>query len=307
MYARTITRLLTLFVVFAGGSARAELEVVTTTTDAAALVEILGGDAVQVTSLAKGYQDPHYLEARPSNMRRLRDADLLVYVGLELEVGWLPLVLDGSRNPRLRPGEPGHLALSHGIDVLEVPTGEVSRTEGDVHPLGNPHYWLDPRNLRVMARTLSERMAELDPANEGVFAANLDGFERELTRRILGWEEIMSPFRGEAIVCYHKQWEYLFAWLGIDVVDYVEVKAGIPPSPRHVARLEHLMRDEGVGVIVMSNFFEPAPAERIASRTGAKLVVLPASVGGEDGTEDPFAFFDHLVGELASAFRESSK
>jgi zinc/manganese transport system substrate-binding protein len=280
----------------------ARLRVVSTTSDLASIVEIVGGDRVQVQSIAKGYQDPHYLEAKPSHMVRLRDADLLVYVGLELEVGWLPLLLTGARNPELLPGAAGHLPVFEGVTLLEVPEGEVSRADGDVHPFGNPHFWLDPRNLLPVARNVERALARLAPEHADEFARRRADFEERLTARISGWEQQLAPYRGHRVVCYHKQWEYLFAWLGVEVAGYIETKAGIPPSPRHVRELQATIERERIGTIVISNFFEPAPAQRIAERTGARVIVLPASVGGESGLDDPFLFFDHLVSSLQAAF-----
>lgn len=310
MNSRILTTLLIFFACTGWStpsSTEARLRVVTTTTDVAALAAIIGGEHVQAEALAKGYQDPHYLEAKPSHMVRLRDADLLAYVGLELEVGWLPLVLNGARNPALLVGEPGHLSVAEGISILEIPTGEVSRADGDVHPLGNPHYWLDPRNLVPMARTLEARLGRLDPDHAVVFRQRREQFEGELARRIAAWENRIAPHRGQAVICYHKQWEYLFDWLGIEVAGYIENKAGIPPSPRHVSELQRLIEERKIGVLVISNFFEPAPAQRIAERTGARVVVLPASVAGEEGLDDPFTFFDHLIEELVTAFEAGNQ
>lgn len=283
-------------------SAAEGLRVVTTTTDIAALVEILGGDRVEVESLCRGYQDPHYLEAKPSHMARLRRADLLAYVGLELEVGWLPLLVSGSRNPRLRNGEPGNLNMSAGIDILEIPTGALSRSEGDVHPQGNPHYWLRPGNLITMAQTLATRLAELDPAHAADYESARAGFQARMTSAIEGWQGRLAPWRGEQVVCYHKQWEYLLDWLDLSVLGYIENKPGIPPSPRHVSSLREAMRERGTRLVLISNFFEPEPARRVAESTAAGLLILPASVRGEEGLDDPFRFFDRLVEGLAAGF-----
>lgn len=281
----------------------ADLRVVTTTTDLAALVEIIGGEYVEVEALCRGYQDPHFLEAKPSHMSRLRRADLMVYVGLELEVGWLPLLINGSRNPRLRPGEPGSLAAGTGLSILEIPTGEISRSEGDVHPLGNPHYWMNPRNQIVMAQTISDRLSDMAPDHAGQFEASRAAFTDQMDTAIAGWEERLAPWRGREIVCYHKQWEYLVDWLGLTVLDYIENKPGIPPSPRHVRELNESMLRNEIAVVVISNFFEPGPAQRVAEAAGAQLVVLPVSVDGEDGLGDPFLLFDHIVDMIDNAFR----
>jgi zinc/manganese transport system substrate-binding protein len=281
--------------------ASAKLNVVTTTTDLAAIVREVGGEHVSVEALCRGYQDPHYLEAKPSHMARLRSADLMVYVGLELEVGWLPLLISGARNPDLRDGEPGSLNASAHIGVVGVPTGEVSRSEGDVHPLGNPHYWLDPRNQLVMAATIADRLARLDRANAVDYQSNLQAFRDRMEDAIADWERRLAPWRGRQIVCYHQQWEYLLGWIGIEVLDYIENKPGIPPSPQHISQLREAMEREHVALVLISNFFEPAAARRVAERAGADLLILPPSVEGEDGLDTPFAHFEYLVSQLESA------
>jgi zinc/manganese transport system substrate-binding protein len=290
-----------LLLVFAASTARAELRVVTTTTDLAALVRIVGGDQVEVEALCRGYQDPHYLEAKPSHMTRLRRADLLVYIGLELEVGWLPLLVDGSRNPKLRAGNAGHLNASEGLDIRDIPTSPVSRSQGDVHPLGNPHYWLDPHNQVVIANSIARRLTELDPDQAAGFEANRAAFETRMLDSIAAWEERLGGWRGLQIVCYHQQWEYLLGWLGIEVMDYIENKPGIPPSPRHIAQLREAMERERIPLVLISNFFEPAHARRVAESSDATLAILPASVDGEDGLGDPFLYFEYVVAELEKA------
>lgn len=283
--------------------ARADrLNVVTTTEDIAALVRIIGTDHVEVEALCRGYQDPHYLEAKPSHMARLRQADLLAYTGLELEVGWLPLLVSGSRNPTLRAGEPGNLSLADGIHILEVPTGEITRGEGDIHPDGNPHYSLDPRNQIIMAGTISDRLSALDPAHAADFESARVAFVADFGARIDSWAQRLAPLRGAQIVCYHKQWEYLLDWLGIGVLGYVENKPGIPPSPRHLGELQAQMSEAGTRLVLISNFFEPSQAKKVAESSGAALVILPTCVGGEDGLEDPFRFFDYVAERLTSSW-----
>jgi zinc/manganese transport system substrate-binding protein len=277
----------------------APLRVVTTTSDLAALARAVGGEEVKVVSLARGDQDPHYVPAKPSLSRKLSDGDLLVYVGLELEIGWLPLLVQASRNPKVQSGRPGSLAASQGIDILEVPQGEVSRAEGDVHPEGNPHYWLDPRNGRVIARVIAERLGELRPGSRSTFTANLQAFEDELDRRLAGWEEHLAPLRGVAVVADHKQWEYLAGWAGFRLVDYIEPRPGIPPGPRHLLRLAERMKEEKVVAVIYADFWSPNTAEETADRGGTTAVRLPASVGSRPGIDSYFDLFDVLVGELA--------
>lgn len=289
------------FLIAAGVPNARAVEVVTTTTDLASLFREVGGDRVEVRSLAQGYQDPHYVDAKPSYMARMRDADLLAYVGLELEIGWLPLLIRGSRNSDLAAGGKGNLVLSEGIKIRDVPTGEVDRSEGDIHPLGNPHYWLDPHNLVIMAQTVSAALSRVDPEHAAEYERRREDFSTRMEQRIRGWESRLAPYRGTQVVCYHTQWEYLTDWLNLEVVGYVEKNPGIPPSPRHLHALESRIEREYIPLILMSDFFERSRVEALAQRAGATLVVLPASVGGEEEVDDLFALFEMLVDEIASA------
>jgi zinc/manganese transport system substrate-binding protein len=282
-----------------------KVRVVATTPDLASIAEAVGGDRVEVRSIAKGYQDPHYVAAKPSYMRMLNRADLLIYIGLELEVGWLPLLIQGARNPRVVLGAAGHLDASEGIQVLEVPSGQVDRSMGDVHPEGNPHYMLDPRNGLVVAETISALLEALAPEDHEVFASNTERYKRDLEGRIRGWEARAEGLSGLRVVTYHKQWEYLTHWLGLEIVDQVEDKPGIPPSPRHIASLVRRMKSEGIRVVICSNTVDPKPAGHLAERAGAQLLVLPTSVGGGPGTKTYADLFDTIVSQIVSAFSGS--
>jgi zinc/manganese transport system substrate-binding protein len=284
----------------------AEVRVVATTSDVAAVFQRVGGDRVEVKTLAKGYMDPHYLQAKPSYVVSLRRADILAYNGLQLEIGWLPLILQGARNNRINLGQPGHVPMSAGLDILEIPVGEVSRAQGDVHPEGNPHYTLDPRNLIAMASTAEAALVRADPQGGSIYAGNRAAFVAQLQEQIPIWERKLAPYRGRQIVCYHKQWEYLLNWLGLVTIDYVENRPGIPPSPRHVDELERRMRELGIPVLLSSTFVDSAQLERLSEKTGAKLLVLPAAVGAEEQLDEPVPFFAHLVEELAAAFADRS-
>lgn len=281
------------------------LKAVATTTDVGELYRIIGGDRVELEVLCKGYQDPHYLQAKPSFASKMRRADLVSYIGLELEIGYLPLLLEASRNRNLVYGASGNVPLSVGIEVLEIPHGQVSRASGDVHPLGNPHYWLDPRNLRLMAETVEMSLVRLDPEGADEYHARKEAFLARLDEAIVEWELRMAPHRGKQIVCYHKQWEYLTNWLGLSTLDYVENKAGIPPSPRHLSELVANMAHHRIPIILSANFVDDSPTERLAEDTGAMPLILPASVGGEDGVDDFFMLFDLLTARLDAAFRAS--
>lgn len=289
---------LALGALLAAGAQAKPLRLVTSTADLAAIAAAVGGDAVEVESIAKGYQDPHHVQAKPSYMRRLNRADLLIYNGLELETGWLPLLIQGSRNPSVLPGTRGALDASAGVTIREVPTGQVDRSMGDIHPEGNPHYTLDPYNGMIIAGIVAERLQELAPEQAEYIAGRLAAFRSEMKTGISSWEERMAPYRDAPIVTNHKQWEYLAAWLGLDIVGYVEQRPGIPPAPRHVARLIDLIRDQRVQVVIYANFTDPRPAENVASRADVPAVVLSAAVGGDEAITTYPELFEALVTRL---------
>lgn len=274
------------------------LSIVTTTTDLAAITKAVGGERVKVESIAKGFQDPHYVEAKPSYMRIVNQGRILFYVGLQLEIGWLPLLVQGARNPGLV-----QISLSEGIPVLERPTGPISRSQGDIHPEGNPHYWLDPRNGVIMARRVAQELKGLAPTDGAYFEQNLKLFENDLARRRQKWEGQMAPFRGTEVVAYHKEMEYLAKWLGISIVDYVEDKPGIPPSPRHLESLIQTMRQRKVKALLVSNFTSPTIPQAVADKGGAKMIVLPVSVGGEKEIKSYADLFEAVIARLAEGLR----
>jgi len=288
------------FLLLVGTVEAARLEVVTTTQDLAAIARAVGGDAVEVRSITRGYWDPHHVEAKPSYMRHLNRADLLIYNGLELEIGWLPLLIQGSRSRHVMPGSPGNLDASAGLPILEVPVGQVDRSMGDIHPEGNPHYTLDPRNGKAIAAAIRERFKSLAPEQGQTFEANCDTFQLSLSRRMEFWERTARSLRGRKIVAFHKQWEYLADWLGLEIVDYVEVKPGIPPSPRHISRLVELIERENITMLLRANFGDAGKAEKVAERTGIRLLTLPASVDGEDDIVSYEDLFESIVTRIVS-------
>ena len=263
------------------------------------MARAVSGTEASVRTIARPGQDPHYVDAKPGYIRQVHAADLLAAVGLELEIGWLPLLIRSARNPAVAPGGGGYLDVSRGIRVLEAPTGTIDRSQGDIHPGGNPHYWLDPRNGLLVAAQIAERLAVLEPAKAETYRANLAAFEGELTARIVDWENRMAPFRGRQIATYHRQWEYLADWLGLEIAGYVEDKPGVPPSPRHVAELVKLMRAGQVAVLVCADFTPGKIPRQIAERTEARLLMLPPSV--EEG--EYVDLFERLVSGLEEAFR----
>ncbi|MBI4490510.1 MAG: zinc ABC transporter substrate-binding protein [Deltaproteobacteria bacterium] len=274
------------------------ISVVTSTTDLAAIAKAVGGERVKVESIAKGYQDPHYVEAKPSYMRLVNRARMLFFVGLQLEIGWLPLLVQGARNPGLV-----QVDLSQGISVLERPAGPISRAQGDVHPEGNQHYHLDPRNGIIMARRVAQEFKTVAQADGAYFEHNLKLFEADLNRRRQKWEERIVPFGGVEVMAYHKQWEYLANWLRFSIIGYVEDKPGIPPTPQHLGNLIRTMQQRRVRALLVANFTNPTIPQSTAEKGGAKTVILPASVGGEKGIESYGDLLESIIGKLVESLK----
>jgi zinc/manganese transport system substrate-binding protein len=291
-----------LAVLLAATPAAAKLHIVATLSDLGSLAQQVGGDRVEVTYLCDGYRDPHHLEPKPSYARSVRGADLLVYDGLELEVGWLPPLLDTARNPDLRPGSQALLEASSAITkVLEVPTTPIDRSQGDLHPFGNPHYLLDPRNGVAVAEAIAERLAVLDPAGASYYEERAAAYRKHMDARIAEWEKEAASLKGVPVATYHKQWEYLADWLGLDVVGYIENRPGIPPSPRHVESLIKTLSSRQAKFIIVSTFADVKATEEVARRAGTTAVVLPAGVGGVDGTGTYEDLIDTIVKRLLGA------
>ena len=291
---------------FAGSAlAQAKLKVVTTTADLASITREVGGERVDVTAVARGYQDPHFVEPKPSFLLLLKGADLLEVVGLDLEIGWLPPLIDQSRNNKIRPGSAGYLDLSRGVEILDRPAGAVNRSMGDVHPLGNPHYWLDPANAVRIAIQIERKLKELRPADAAYFTARLNTFKSRMNDADKRWRAALAPYRGVKIVTYHNSWPNFMRRYGLNVIGYVEPKPGVPPSPSHIFDLIGTMKQQKVKVIVMEPYFDHKTPQSVAERTSAKLIVLYPSVGGaKSGTDDYFSLFDMNVATLVKALKD---
>jgi len=282
-------------------TAQARLNVVATIPDLAAIAQEIGGDLATVKSLCRGDQDPHYLEPKPSFAVAMNRADLLIEVGLELETGWLPVLLTQSRNPKIQRGAAGHLDASVGIPVLEIPVGKIDRSVGDVHPLGNPHYLLGPGNGLIVARKIAEKLSELDPANSAVYSANRTKFESRLRQKISGWERAAAPLRGRPIISHHKSFSYFVHWTGMKVEGLIEPKPGIPPPPAHIKNLIQTISDRKITLIIAENFYDPKPAREISKKTGATALILPGMVGGEAEIKTYADLFDFLINQIKEA------
>jgi zinc/manganese transport system substrate-binding protein len=280
---------------------QAQLKVVTSTTDLADIASEVGGNKVTVRHIGEGYQDPHFIEAKPSFVLQLRNADVWAYVGLDLEAGWMPLLLDGARNPKIRAGGSGHVDVSRAIPLLDVPRGGVDRSQGDVHPRGNPHYWLDPENGRRIARLFRAKFSQLDPKNAAAYDANTKAFEAKLVAAERGWQSQLAAIRGKPVVAWHTSWRYLADYTKMNIVGFMEPKPGVPPSPSHLAGLIQTMKRTGAKVIIMEPFYSRKTADFVASRTGAKVLQLPPSVGGEKGLTDYVQLLRSNISRLAAA------
>jgi zinc/manganese transport system substrate-binding protein len=261
----------------------------------------VGGDRVQVESIARGYQDPHFVEAKPSFLLKLQKADLLVLVGLQLEAGWLPPLITQSRNPRIQVGAPGYLDASTVAAILERPTGPVTRAMGDVHPLGNPHYWLEPGNGRRIAQAIRQRLAQLDPQNASTYEQRYQDFDRRLREAEARWDREMAPLRGIEVITYHNSWPNFAARFGIEVVGFVEPKPGIPPTPSHTLAVIQQMRQDNIKLILVEPYFDEKTPQAIARQTGAQVLVLLPSVGGVPEVKTYFDLFDYNLRLLKRA------
>jgi zinc/manganese transport system substrate-binding protein len=280
-----------------------KLNVVTSTTDMAALTQEVGGDKVSVDAIARGYQDPHFVEAKPSFLLKLRQADLLISVGLQLEIGWLPPLITQSGNPRIQVGAGGYLDASQFAAILEIPQGTVTRAEGDVHPLGNPHYWLDPDNGRRIAKGIAGKLGDLDPGDAAYFQQRFQDFDKRLSAAEQKWDAEMKPYHGRKVVTYHRSFPNFAKHFGLDVIGYVEPRPGIPPTPSHTLELIQLMKRENAKVVLVEPYFDLKTPQSIGRETGAQVIVYLPSVGGEKQVTNYFELFDYDINLLMKAFQ----
>ncbi|HEU4881819.1 MAG TPA: metal ABC transporter substrate-binding protein [Longimicrobium sp.] len=280
-----------------------QLRVVTSTTDLADLATEVCGNRCTVVHISEGFQDPHFVEAKPSFILQLRSADVFAFVGLDLEAGWMPLLVQGARNPRINPGGTGYLDASRAIQVLDRARGNVDRSQGDVHPGGNPHYWLDPENGRRIARLFRDRFSQLAPADAQTFARNYAAWETRLNAAERAWAPQLAQIRGKPVVAWHTSWRYLAQYTGMNIVGFMEPRPGVPPSPSHLAGLIATIRRTGAKVIIMEPFYDRRTADLVAQRSGARVLVLPPSVGGVRTITDYIQLMQYDVGQIAAGVR----
>ena len=287
-------------------AAPSPMRVVATTEDLGALAREVGGDRVTVVALAKGYQDPHQVDPKPSFILEVSRADVLIAVGRELEIGWLPALLSSSRNGKVQVGGPGYLDASLNVKILEIPTGQITRAMGDVHPQGNPHYWLDPANGRRIADAIRTKLGEVAPGDRAYFDKRYADFDARLAVAEARWDKTMAPLKGRKLVTYHRSWPNFMERFGLEVMGYVEPKPGIPAPPAHILALIGEMKRQNVKVIVVEPYWSLRTPESIANQTGGKVLVMAPSVGGSKEVTDYISLFDYNIGLLSAALKATA-
>jgi zinc/manganese transport system substrate-binding protein len=286
----------------AAASFAAKLRVVATTPDLAAIAREIGGNAVEVTALGKPTEDQHYVDAKPSHIVTLNRADVLIEGGAELELGWLPPLLENSRNAKISAGAPGRVVASRGVKLLEIPT-TFDRSRGDIHALGNPHFLIDPVNVKIIAGEIADHLAQVDPKSAPLYRANLAKFTAKVDSKLAEWRKQLEPFKGAKIVTYHKDFVYLAERFNLQVLETLEPKPGIAPSPAHLAKVISAMKAANARVILVQPYQNRKTAETVARQTGAVVLDIPQQPGARQNTATYFDMMDYMVGTLATALR----
>lgn len=300
--------LLTLLICLLGGltALQAQVRVVTTLPDLASITRHVGGENVDVFSIAKGYQNPHFVDPKPSFIVRLSRADMFVQVGLDLEIGWAPSLLESSRNSSIQRGSQGYVDASEGIELKQVPD-QVSREEGDIHIYGNPHYWLDPIRGKQVAENIYNTLVNLDPENEQAYTRNLENFKQRIDEKMAEWQSMMEPYKGSEIIAYHNEWVYFEDRFGLEIAGFLEPKPGIPPTPSQLVKVIDLMQNRGINIIINSPYFSNDSPEVVARNTDAQIVQLATMTGGYEEIEDYFDLFDYNISQMVEAFRQTEQ
>src|SRR4026208_731945 len=284
--------------------AQGKLNIMASTEDLAAIAREVAGDRADIDAIARGYQDPHFVEAKPSFILKLQKADLLIVVGRELEIGWLPPLIQQSRNSKIQAGAAGYLDASLNAHILEIPQGQITRAMGDVHPLGNPHYWLDPENGKAIGKEIVDKLSLLRPNDRTFFEQRLNDFSARLTEAGKRWAATMAPYKGTKVVTYHRSFPNFAERFGLDVIGYVEPRPGIPPSPQHTLDLINEMKRQHVKLVLGEPYFDLKPPKSIGRATGAEVLEMPPSVGGVKEVTDYFSLFDYDINLLIGALKK---
>ena len=291
-----------LFSVFMISANAGNIKVVATTTDMKSIAEFIGGNRVSASAIATGYQNPHFVDPKPSYIISLSTADLFITVGLDLEIGWSPQLLTSSRNTKIQKGSPGYVDASINIPLMQVPLA-ANRAEGDIHIYGNPHYWLDPLNGKIIARNIADGLERVDPSNKNFYEANLKAFDDRIDAKMKEWQQKMLPFRGTKIIAYHNEWCYFENRFGLQIVDFMEPKPGIPPSPSQLVKVIREVSANSIKVIVSSPYFTTSSSDVVSKQTGAKELTLATSTGAFDSIKNYFDLFDYDINQLISTLR----
>jgi len=278
------------------------IKVVTTLMDLKSITEFVGGDKVSVTSIATGYQNPHFVDPKPSYIIGLSNADMFVTIGLDLETGWSPQLLTSSRNTKIQKGSQGYVDASDGVSLLQVPTS-ANRGEGDIHIFGNPHYWLDPMNGKIIARNICNGLERVDPSNKSFYEANLKSFDDKIDAKMKEWQAKMAPFKGANLIAYHNEWVYFETRFGLHIVDFMEPKPGIPPTPSQLVKVINEIKANNIKVIISSPYFTTSSSDVVAKQTGVKVLTLATSTGAFDGVKNYFDLFDYDINQLTAALK----
>jgi zinc/manganese transport system substrate-binding protein len=301
MFMKRVSIITVLAFIFFNANAKT-IKVVTTLTDLKSIAELIGGDKVSVTSIATGYQNPHFVDPKPSYIISLSSADLFVTIGLDLEIGWSPQLLTSSRNTKIQKGAAGYVDASEGIGLFQVPTA-ANRAEGDIHIFGNPHYWLDPLNGKVIARNIANGLERVDPADKATFEANLQSFYKNIDVKMKEWQAKMAPFKGTKIIAYHNEWVYFEKRFGLQIVDFMEPKPGIPPTPSQLVKVINEIKSNNIKVIISSPYFSTSSSDVVSKQTGVKALTMATSTGAFPAVKNYFDVFDYDINLLTAALK----
>ena len=282
---------------FASSFLNAKINIVTASMDLKSISEFVGGDKVSVESISEGAQDLHFVEPRPSMVMKIKRADMVVKIGLDLDM-WMDSLIAASRNKKVMHGEIGFVDCSNGLERLEIPQGKIDGSMGDIHLYGNPHYWLDPLNGKVIAKNIMEGLIRISPENSDYFKKNYEEFCKKIDEKMKIWQSKMGKLSGDKIITYHRSWSYFVKRFNITVPIEIEPKPGIPPNPNHILKIIDLIKKENIKIILVDNFYPLKSVKKIASDTGVKVVVVPSNVGGEKDVKDYFELFDYIISKL---------
>ncbi len=294
--------LLAILVLLIDAPATSQIKVVTTLTDLKSITEFIGGNRVDVFAIATGYQNPHFVDPKPSYILKLAHADMFVTVGLDLETGWVPPLLNSARNAKIQKGGDGYTDASVNVPLLQVPTS-INRGEGDIHIYGNPHYWLDPANGKFIAQNIFNTLSRLDPDHRDMYQANLNRFNETIDAKIKEWTAKLASYKNTKVIVYHNEWPYFEQRFGLHIMDFLEPKPGIPPTPSQLAKVIGEMKRENIKIIINSPYFTTEDANLVARNAGGRVVTLATSVGAFDNIKTYFDLFDYDVAQLVSALQ----